>query len=154
MLAVIKKNAKATIFRLAKANRAAHQFTLPLAVFCFFFFPLCAQWVFADDIHIYKDKNGVLTFTSLPTQAGYPRVIRSENEPKQTRSRRKRAPRVLSYDFFVLRIQMKLVIGMARSSFHFGPKDTQSCWIIRRPLQTPMSLKIYGLTVYPNRQAQ
>jgi DnaJ domain len=80
MLAVIKKNAKAT--RLAKADRAHHKFTLPLAVFCFFFFPLCAQWVFADDIYIYKDKNDVLTFTSVPTHAGYPRVIRSEDKPE------------------------------------------------------------------------
>lgn len=64
MLAVIKKNAKVTNFRLAKADRAHHKSTLSFAVFCFSFFPLCAQWVFADDIHIYKDKNGVLTFTS------------------------------------------------------------------------------------------
>lgn len=71
-----------TNFRLAKDDRAHHKFTLPLAVFCFFFFPLCAQWVFADDILIYKDKNGVLTFTSVPTHGGYPRVIRSENKPE------------------------------------------------------------------------
>jgi hypothetical protein len=82
MLAVIKKNAKVTNFRLAKADRAHHKFTLPLTVFCFFFFRLCAQWVFADDIHIYKDKNGVLTFTSVPTRAEYPRVIRSEHKPE------------------------------------------------------------------------
>ena len=69
-------------FRLAKADRAHHKFTLSFAMFCFFFFPLCAQRVFADDIHIYKDKNGVLTFTSVPTRAGYPRVIRSEDKPK------------------------------------------------------------------------
>jgi hypothetical protein len=79
---VIKKNAKVTNFRLAKADRIHHKFTLSLAVCCLSFFPLCAQWVFADDIHIYKDKNGVLTFTSAPTQAGYPRVIRSEDKPK------------------------------------------------------------------------
>jgi hypothetical protein len=69
-------------FRLAKADRAHHKFTLSFAMFCFFFFPLCAQRVFADDIHIYKNKNGVLTFTSVPTRAGYPRVIRSEDKPK------------------------------------------------------------------------
>jgi uncharacterized Zn finger protein (UPF0148 family) len=82
MLAVIKKNAKVTNSRVAKAERADHKFTLSLAVFCFFFSPLCAHWVFADDIHIYKDKNGVLSFTSTPTQAGYPRVIRSQDKPK------------------------------------------------------------------------
>ena len=82
MLAVIKKNAKVTNFRLAKADRAHHKSTLSFAVFCFSFFPLCAQWVFADDIHIYKDKNGVLTFTSVPTRAGYPRVIRSGDKPE------------------------------------------------------------------------
>ena len=37
MLAVIKKNAKVINFRLAKADRAHHKFTLPLAVFCFCF---------------------------------------------------------------------------------------------------------------------
>jgi DnaJ-like protein len=79
---VIRKKANVINFRLAKADRAHHKFTLPLAVFCFFFSPLCAQWVFADDIYIYKDKNGVLTFTSAPTQAGYPRVIRSEDKPE------------------------------------------------------------------------
>jgi hypothetical protein len=84
-LAVIKKNAKVINFRLAKADRAHHKFTLPLAVFCFFLFTLCAQWVFADDIHIYKDKNGVLSFTSQPTDAGYTRVIRSEDKPKTSR---------------------------------------------------------------------
>jgi hypothetical protein len=36
MLAPIKKNAKV---RLAKADRAHNKFTLPLAVFCFFFSP-------------------------------------------------------------------------------------------------------------------
>ena len=77
-----QENANVINFRLAKADRAHHKFTLPLAVLCFFFFPLFAPWVFADDIHIYKDKNGVLTFTSTPTQAGYPRVIRSEDKPK------------------------------------------------------------------------
>ena len=71
-----------TNFRLVKADRGHHKFTLPLVVFCFSFFLLCAQWVFADDIHIYKDKNGVLTFTSVPTQARYPSVIRSEDKPK------------------------------------------------------------------------
>jgi hypothetical protein len=79
---VIRKKANVINFRLAKADRAQHKFTLPLAVLCFFFFPLCAQWVFADDIYIYKDKNGMLTFTSAPTQAGYPRVIRSEDKPE------------------------------------------------------------------------
>jgi DnaJ domain len=79
---VIRKKANVINFRLSKADRAHHKFTLPLAVFCFFFFPLCAPWVFADDIHIYKDKNGVLSFTSKSTQAGYPRVIRSEDKPK------------------------------------------------------------------------
>ena len=79
---MIRKKANVINFRLAKAHRAHHKFTLPLAVLCFFFFPLCAPWVFADDIHIYKDKNGVLTFTSTPTQAGYPRVIRSEDKPE------------------------------------------------------------------------
>jgi len=82
--AVIKKNTKVTNFRLAKADRAHHKFTRLLAVFCFFFFPLCAQWVFADDNYIYKDKNGVLTFTSAPTHGGYPRVIRSEDKPETT----------------------------------------------------------------------
>jgi hypothetical protein len=82
ILAVIKKNAKVTNVRLPKAERAHHKFTLSLAMFCFFFFRLCAQWVFADDIHIYKDKNGVLTFTSAPTRAGYPRVIRGEDNPE------------------------------------------------------------------------
>jgi DnaJ domain len=77
-----QENAKVTNFRLAKADRAHYEFTLPLAVFCFLFFPLCAQWVFADDIYIYKDKNGVLTFTSVPTHAGYPRVIRGEDKPE------------------------------------------------------------------------
>jgi hypothetical protein len=52
VLAVIKKNAKVTNFRLAKADRARHKFTLPLAVCCFFFFfLLCTQWVFANDIY-------------------------------------------------------------------------------------------------------
>jgi DnaJ domain len=82
MLAMITKNAKVTNFRLAKVDRAHHKFTLSLAVFCFSFFPLCAQWVYADDIYIYKDKNGVLTFTSVPTRAGYPRVIRGEDKPE------------------------------------------------------------------------
>jgi DnaJ domain len=76
MLAVIKKNAKVANFRIAH-----HKFTVPL-VFCFFVFRLSAQWVFADDIYIYKDKNGGLFFTSAPTHAGYPRVIRSEGKPK------------------------------------------------------------------------
>jgi hypothetical protein len=83
MLAVIKENAKVTNFRLVKADRIHHKFTLSLAVCCLSFFPLCAQWVFAaTDIYIYKDKNGVLSFTSVPTHAGYPRVIRSEDKPK------------------------------------------------------------------------
>ena len=87
MLAAIKKHAKLTNFRLAKADRAHHKFTLPLAVFCFFFFPLRAQGVFAADIYIYKDKSGVLTFTSVATHAGYPRVIRGEDKPEtSTRS--------------------------------------------------------------------
>jgi hypothetical protein len=85
-LAAIKKHAKVTNFRLAKADRAYHKFTL-LAVFCFFFFPLRAQWGFAADIYIYKDKSGVLTFTSVATHAGYPRVIRGEDKPEtSTRS--------------------------------------------------------------------
>jgi hypothetical protein len=46
------------------------------------FFLLCAQWVFADDIYIYKDKSGVLSFTSVATNAAYTRVIRSEDKPK------------------------------------------------------------------------
>jgi DnaJ domain len=71
-----------TNFRLAKADRAHHKFTLPLAVLCFFFSPLFAPWVFADDIYIYKDKNGVLNFTSVPTHSRYTRVIRSEGKPK------------------------------------------------------------------------
>src|SRR4030095_86300 len=87
MLAVIKKNAKVTNFRLAKADRGHHKFTPPLAVLCFFFSPLFAPWVFADDIYIYKDKNGVLSFTSVPTHARYTRVIRSEDKPEtSTRS--------------------------------------------------------------------
>jgi hypothetical protein len=66
-----------------KDDRANHKFIFSLAVFCLFFFPLYAQWVFAAaDIYIYKDKNGVLSFTSVPTHAGYPRVIRSEDKPK------------------------------------------------------------------------
>lgn len=77
---MIKKNAEAT--RLAKADCAHHTFILSLAACCFSFFPLCAQWVFADDIYIYKDKNGVLTFTSAPTQASYTTVIRSEEKPE------------------------------------------------------------------------
>ena len=40
MLAVIKKNANVINFRLAKADRAHHKFTLSLAVLCFFFFPI------------------------------------------------------------------------------------------------------------------
>jgi uncharacterized protein DUF4124 len=72
-----------TNFRLVKADRAHHKFIFSLAVFCFFFFPLYAQWVFAAaDIYIYKDKNGVLSFTSVPTHARYTRVIRSEGKPK------------------------------------------------------------------------
>jgi hypothetical protein len=71
-------------FRLVKADRAHHKFTLSFAVFCFFWFPLGTQGVFADDIYIYKDKNGVLTYTSAPTQAGYPRVIRSEVKPESS----------------------------------------------------------------------
>ena len=76
MQTVIKKNAKVANFRIAH-----HKFTVPLA-FCFFFFRLSAQWAFADDIYIYKDKNGGLSLTSAPTHAGYPRVIRSEGKPK------------------------------------------------------------------------
>ena len=76
MQTVIKKNAKVANFRIAH-----HKFTVPL-VFCFFFFRLSAQWAFADDIYIYKDKNGGLSFTSAPTHAGYPRIIRSEGKPK------------------------------------------------------------------------
>ena len=76
MQTVIKKNAKLANFRIAH-----HKFTVPL-VFCCFFFRLSAQWAFADDIYIYKDKNGGLSFTSAPTHAGYPRVIRSEGKPK------------------------------------------------------------------------
>jgi hypothetical protein len=80
MLAVIKKNAKVTNFRPAKADRAYHKFTLSLSVFCFFLF--CAQYVFADDIYIYKDKSGVLSFTSVRTETGSTRVIRSEDKPQ------------------------------------------------------------------------
>jgi hypothetical protein len=81
MLAVIKENAKVTNFRLVKADQTHHKFIFSLAVFCFF--PLYAQWVFAAaDIYIYKDKNGVLSFTSVPTHAGYTRVILSENKPE------------------------------------------------------------------------
>jgi hypothetical protein len=69
-----------TNFRPTKADRAHHKFALPLLLFCFFLF--CAQCVFADDIYLYKDNNGVLTFTSLPTKAKYPRVIRSEDKSK------------------------------------------------------------------------
>src|SRR5215468_10455906 len=76
MLAVIKKNAQ-----VANSRIAHHKFSVPL-VFCFFFSGLSAQWVFADDIYIYKDKNGGLSFTSAPTHAGYPRVIRSEGKPE------------------------------------------------------------------------
>src|SRR5215470_12221191 len=76
MLAVIKKNAKVANFRIAH-----HKFTVPL-VFFFFFSGLSAQWAFADDIYIYKDRNGGLSFTSAPTHAGYPRVIRSDDKPK------------------------------------------------------------------------
>lgn len=82
MLAVIKKTTKVRNFRVTKADRPHRKFTLPRAVLCFFLFTLCAQWVFADDIYIYKDKNGVLTFTSVPTNSGYTRVIRSEDKPK------------------------------------------------------------------------
>jgi hypothetical protein len=49
---------------------------------CASFFSHYSPSGFSDDIHIYKDKNGVLTFTSVPTQTGYPRVIRSEDKPK------------------------------------------------------------------------
>lgn len=80
MLAVIKKTAKVTNFRLTKADRAHHKFTLPLVVFCFSLFG--SQSVFGDDIYIYKDKSGVLTFTSQPTNTGYTRVIRSEDNRK------------------------------------------------------------------------
>src|SRR6266508_6918598 len=70
------------------SGRARHQFTLPLAVLCVFLFALCAQSVFAAiDIYIYKNENGALTFTSIPTHAGLTRVIRSENKPEtKTRS--------------------------------------------------------------------
>jgi hypothetical protein len=72
-----------TNLQLVKADRAHHKFIFPLAVFCFFFFLLYAQWVFAAaDIYIYKDKNGVLSFTSVPTHSRYTRVIRSEDKPK------------------------------------------------------------------------
>jgi DnaJ domain len=72
-----------TNFRLAKADRAHQKFTLSLAVFFFFLFSLCAQCVFAAvDIHIYKGKSDVLSFSTEPTQARYPRVTRSENKPK------------------------------------------------------------------------
>lgn len=77
---MIKKNAKVRNFRLTEADRARHKFTLPLVVFCFSLF--CTQYVFADDIYIYKDKGGVLTFTSVSTDTGYTRVIRSEDKPK------------------------------------------------------------------------
>jgi hypothetical protein len=83
MLAVIKKNAKVRNFRLTKADRAHQKFTFPLVVFCFSLF--CTQYVFADDIYIYKDKSGVLTFTSVHTDTGSTRVIRSEDKPKTSR---------------------------------------------------------------------
>jgi hypothetical protein len=84
MFAVIKENAKVTDFRLVKAGRAHHKFIFSL-VFCFFFFPLYVQWVFAAaDIYIYKDKDGVLRFTSVPTHARYTRVIRSEDRPEKS----------------------------------------------------------------------
>lgn len=81
MLGVIKKSAKMTNLRLAKAHRA-HKVILSLAVFCFLLFSFSSKSVFADDMYIYKDKDGVLTFSSIPTNAGYPRVIRSESNPK------------------------------------------------------------------------
>ena len=77
---MFQKTAKVTNFRPTKADRNHHKFALSLAAFCFCLF--CAQCVVADDIYLYKDKNGVLTFTSLPTQTGYPKVVRSENKPK------------------------------------------------------------------------
>src|SRR5262245_46018413 len=125
MMAVIKKAAKVINFRLTKAARAHDKFTLPLAELCLFFSALCARLVFADDIYIYNDNSGVLAFTGEPTKGGYPRVIRSEDKPKASR-RWQADPEVLSYDSSVSWTQMKLVIGMARSSFHFGLKDTQS----------------------------
>jgi len=79
MLAVIKKIAPVINFRLTKTDRAHHKFTFPLVWFCLSLF--CTQYVFADDIYIYKDKNGVLTFTSVPTHTGYTRVIRGEHKP-------------------------------------------------------------------------
>ena len=62
------------------SGEAPHQFTLPLALLCVFLFALCAQSVFAAvDIYVYKDENGALTFTSVPTHSGLTKIIRSEN---------------------------------------------------------------------------
>ncbi|MGH7825620.1 MAG: lytic transglycosylase domain-containing protein [Candidatus Binatia bacterium] len=51
--------------------------------FIFFSFMACAQFValcpVLADVYVYRDKQGVLTFTNVPTHAGYRRVIREGN---------------------------------------------------------------------------
>src|SRR3970040_2594408 len=52
------------------------------------FFFLCLFYIFAEaffpvesdaDVFVYKDKQGVLTFTNVPTHQGFRRVIRETN---------------------------------------------------------------------------
>jgi len=44
-------------------------------------FPLALRGVSGADVYVYKDKQGVLIFTNVPTHSGYRRVIR-ENNPQ------------------------------------------------------------------------
>jgi soluble lytic murein transglycosylase len=49
------------------------------------------------DVYMYQDKNGVLTFTNVPTHTGYRRVIRSASSPLPVPGLRS-----ASYDDFIL----------------------------------------------------
>jgi soluble lytic murein transglycosylase-like protein len=53
--------------------RVIFSFTAALAALV-----LLSNYAFAD-VYVYKDKNGVLTFTNVPNHAGYRRVLRESN---------------------------------------------------------------------------
>ena len=59
---------------------------------------LLAGAAFAD-VYVYKDKNGVLTFTNAPNHGGYRRVLR------ESRGEGRAMPRHASYDELSIRLQ-------------------------------------------------
>lgn len=72
------------------SGKTRHRIPFCLALLLLFLVASSTQSVFAAfDIYIYKDPNGALSFTSVPTQSRYARVMRSE-ETRETKTRSSR----------------------------------------------------------------